>query len=441
MEILFLLFLIVLNGFFAMSEISLVTSRGSRLARMAESGDESAALALELNKKPTRVLSTIQIGITAIGILNGIVGESVLAMPLARSMQAYGFDRRFSEISATVLVVVLITYLSIVIGELVPKRIGQFHAERIACFVASPISVLAKISYPFVKLLSVSTEALLKLAIRNDMSASDVTEEDIEAMLDEGSISGAIASQERDLVKNVFRLDERPIRSIMIPAVDIVCLDTNVDESVTRSVLLESDFSRYPVCQGGLDCLIGVATSKKLLDQSLQTGRIDLSQDLEPIELIPASLTGIEILDKLRLGEHSMAFVVDEFGEVVGMLTLQDLLEVLAGEFGPVNSEDTAAFLRPDGSWILDGLLATQEFVERLRLDSLPEGENPPYQTLSGMIMLLLEHVPAVGDVCEWEGWRFEVMDLDGKRVDKVLATRISSTTESPGTDEPVPDA
>ncbi len=438
MEILFLLFLIVLNGFFAMSEISLVTSRSSRLARMAADGDESAALALRLNKEPTRVLSTIQIGITAIGILNGIVGESVLAMPLARSMQSYGLDRRFSEISATVLVVVLITYLSIVIGELVPKRIGQFHAERIARFVSHPISVLARFSYPFVKLLTVSTELLLKLTIRNGGGASEVTEEDIEAMLDEGSISGAIASNERDLVKNVFRLDDRPIRSIMIPAVDIVVLDTQADESRNRSVLLESDFSRYPVCQGGLNHLIGVATAKRLLDQSLQTGRIDLVNDLEPIALIPASLTGIEILDKLRLGEHSMAFVVDEFGEVIGMLTLQDLLEVLAGEFGPGNPEDAAAFLRPDGSWILDGLIAVQDLVECLDLDSLPDGDKPPYQTLSGMIMYLLEHVPAVGEFCDWEDWRFEVMDLDGKRVDKVLATRISSPADAPvdaGTD------
>jgi len=435
MEIFFLLFLIVLNGFFAMSEISLVTSRGSRLTRMAADGDESAALALHLNKEPTRVLSTIQIGITAIGILNGIVGEAVLAMPLAGILRAYGFDRRFSEISATVIVVVLITYLSIVIGELVPKRIGQFHAERIARFVAYPISILAKISYPFVKLLSVSTEALLKLAIRDDAGGSDVTEEDIKAMLDEGSISGTIASQERDLVKNVFRLDERPIRSIMIPAVDIVALDTKADPGVTRSLLLESGFSRYPVCQGGLDRLVGIATAKNLLDQSLKTGQIDLIQDLEPIELIPASLTGIEILNRLRLGEHSMAFVVEEFGDVVGMLTFQDLLEVLAGEFGPGNEEDTTAFLREDGSWILDGLISTQELVERLQLDSIPEAEKPPYQTLSGMIMFLLEHVPSVGEVCEWEEWRFEVMDLDGKRVDKVLATRIPTASDSAPSD------
>lgn len=430
MEILFLLFLIVLNGFFAMSEIALVTSRSGRLARLAADGDDSAALALQLNKEPTRVLSTIQIGITAIGILNGIVGESVLAMPLARTMQTYGIDRNTSEISATVLVVVLITYLSIVVGELVPKRIGQFHAETIARFVSRPIAFLARIASPFVKMLSVSTEGILSLVIRQSNDASNVTEEDIEALLDEGSISGTIATQERDLVKNVFRLDERPIRAIMIPAVDIVWLDANAEESHNRSILLGSGYSRFPVCEGELGHPVGVATAKNLLDRMLETGRFEIKRNLEPIELIPESLTGIEILDKFRLGSYSMAFVIDEYGEVAGMVTLQDLLEVLAGEFGPVGSEETDAFRRQDGSWILDGLLAVQDLEERLALASMPGGEKPPYQTVSGMLMFMLERLPDVGEICEWEGWRFEVLDRDGNRVDKVLATPVAATLE-----------
>lgn len=441
MEILFLLFLIVLNGFFAMSEIALVTSRSGRLARMAADGDDSAALALQLNKEPTRVLSTIQIGITAIGILNGIVGESVLAMPLARSLQTYGIERKTSEISATVFVVVLITYLSIVVGELVPKRFGQFHAETIARFVSRPIAFLSRMASPFVKMLSVSTEAILSLVIRDSSDASNVTEEDIEAMLDEGSISGTIATQERDLVKNVFRLDERPIRAIMIPAVDIVWLDASSEESRNRSVLLGSGFSRFPVCEGDLGHPVGVATSKNLLDSMLETGRFEMMRNLEPIELIPESLTGIEILEKFRLGSYSMAFVIDEFGEVVGMVTLQDLLEILAGEFGPADSEETDAFRRQDGSWILDGLLAVQDLEERLSLESLPGGEKPPYQTVSGMLMFLLEHLPDVGEFCEWESWRFEVLDRDGNRVDKVLATPVAVSPDPDSSSDSAADA
>jgi putative hemolysin len=425
MEFFFLLFLIVLNGFFAMSEIALVTSRSGRLTRLAEQGDESAALALSLKAEPTRVLSTIQIGITAIGILNGIVGESVLAVPLAKTMISFGLERRISEISSTVFVVMLITYLSIVIGELVPKRIGQFHAEFVARVVSRPISIVSIVSSPFVKLLSYSTESLLSLLISNVDEEPEVTEADIEAMVDEGSNAGSIATQERDLVKNVFKLDERPIRSIMVPAVDIIYIDTTGDENGIREILVDSDFSRYPVCEGGLGQLVGVASAKKLLDQMLETGHVDPKRDLEPVELIPLSLTGIEILERFRIGEHSMAFVVDEYGEVIGMVTVQDLLEILAGEFGPADAENASAYLREDGTWVLDGLLAIQDLVERLEFDAFPGGKKPPYQTLSGMIMFLLEHMPTEGAICEWNGWKFEVLDLDGKRVDKVIATRI----------------
>ena len=431
MEIFLLIALILLNGIFAMSEIALVTARRARLARLAEDGDHAAQVAIKLGEEPTRFLSTVQIGITSIGILNGIVGEAALAAPLAGWLQGLGLEQRSSEIGATVLVVVVITYVSIVVGELVPKRIGQINPEGIARLVARPMNALAIASRPFVRLLTWSTALLLRLMGKRDEAGPSVTEEEIHALLEEGSVAGIIEKSEHEMVRNVFRLDERLIGSLMVPRADIVWLDVNrpLEENLAR--MAESDHSRFPVCRGGLDEILGIVTSKQLFNQKLKGGRTDLTEQLQPAVYVPESLTGMELLDQFRASSTHLVFVIDEYGEVLGMVTLYDVLESVTGEFQPHGHEEPWAVQREDGSWLLDGLIPILELKDRLQLKTVPEEDKGRYHTLSGMVMWLLGRLAQTGDVATWEQWRLEVVDLDGKRIDKVLASRIPETVET----------
>ena len=425
MEIILLVALILINGLFAMSEIALITARRARLTRLAEDGDAAAVVAIKLGEEPTRFLSTIQIGITSIGILNGIVGEAALAAPLATWLQELGLAQRPSEIGATVLVVVVITYVSIVVGELVPKRIGQINPEGIARLVARPMNALSVASRPFVRLLSWSTTMLLTLMGKRDEAAPGVTEEEIHALLEEGSEAGVIEKNEHEMVRNVFRLDDRQIGSLMVPRADVVWLDITrpLDENLAR--MAESDHSRFPVCRGGLDDILGIISSKQLFNQTLKGAKADLTQQLQPAIYVPESLTGMELLDQFRASSTHMVFVIDEYGEIQGVVTLQDVLEAVTGEFQPHSLEEAWAVQREDGSWLLDGMIPIPELKDRLDLKAVPEEEKGRYHTLSGMVMWLLGRLPHTGDIATWEDWRLEVVDLDGKRIDKVLASRI----------------
>jgi putative hemolysin len=424
MEILFLATLILLNGIFAMSEIALVAARRPRLARLHEDGDSAAGIAMELHDEPTRFMSTIQIGITSIGILNGIVGEAALAAPFAVWLQRLGLDQEPSEIAATVLVVVVITYVSIVIGELVPKRIGQFNPEGIARLVARPMKFLALVTRPFVRLLTSSTDGILRLMGQRERTDQGVTEEEIHALIEEGSEAGVIEEQERDMVRNVFRLDDRQIGSLMIPRADIVYLDVNQSLEESQRVITESDHSRFPVCRGGLHDVLGIVNAKQLLNQKLRGDATDLTRQLQPATFVPESLTGMDLLEHFRASGTQMVLVVDEYGEAQGLVTLQDVLEAVTGEFKPRNQEDAWAVQRADGSWLLDGLIPIPELKDRLELKVVPDEDKGRYHTLSGLIMWLLGRLPHTGDIAAWEDWKLEVVDLDGKRVDKVLATR-----------------
>lgn len=425
MEIAVLIVLVLLNGLFAMSEIALVTARRSRLMQLAEDGDRASAMAMRLGEDPTRFLSTIQIGITAIGILNGIVGEAALAGPLAEWLNILGLEKQASSLIATAVVVVVITYVSIVIGELVPKRIAQFNAEGIARLMARPIAALATLSHPFVCLLSASTKGILRLMGKRRLHSADLTEEDIHAMLAEGSQAGLIEQQEHDMVRNVFRLDDRQIASLMTPRSEIVWLDINLPMEANVERLLNSEHSRFPVCRGGMHDVLGVVSAKKLLTQFLQQEIGDLSGYMQPCVYVPESLTGMKLLDHFRESGVQMVFVVDEYGEVQGIITLQDVLEALAGEFRPRDPEDRWAVQREDGSWLVDGLISIQDLKDRLALKTVPDEDKGRYHTLSGMMMWLIRDVPRTGDVAQWEQWRLEVVDLDGNRVDKVLASRL----------------
>ena len=432
MEILILLGLVLLNGLFAMSEIALVTAKKARLMKLSQDGDHAARVALKLGEDPTQFLSTIQIGITSIGILNGIVGEAVLAAPLSLWLQSLGVATATANISATATIVVVVTYVSIVVGELVPKRIGQINPEPIARLVARPMQVLALLTRPFVLLLSLSTQGLLRLmGVRQD-GQSRVTEEEIHAMLEEGSEAGIIEQSEHNMVRNVFRLDDRQLGSLMIPRSDVVYLDIlhPTEENLTR--LIDSEHSRFPVCEGGLNNLLGVMHAKQALSAIVRGETPDFTAHLSPCIYVPETLTGMELLEQFRQNNMQMAFVIDEYGEIEGIVTLQDVLEAVTGEFTPSNAEDAWAIQREDGSWLLDGAIPILEMKDRLALKTVPEEDKGRYHTLSGMVMLLLGRVPSTGDYADWLGWRFEVVDMDEKRIDKILATPRPDSESSP---------
>jgi putative hemolysin len=427
MEIFILVALILLNGLFAMSEIALVTARRARLQALVESGDAGAAAAMALNEHPTRFLSTIQVGITLITLLQGVVSNATFAAPLADwIVQHSTLKAETAGYVASGLVLLVTTFVSIVIGELVPKRIGQLTPEKIARVVARPIRALAAVAHPFVRLLSASTEVLLRILGARTTADTAVTEEEIHAMIEEGSESGVIDEQERAMVRNVFRLDDRQIASLMTPRSDIVYLDLDdgIDENLKKVV--DSDHARFPVCRSGLREVVGVVSARQLLKQAVQGEKMSLDTAQQPAVFVPESLTGMELLENFRATSSHVALVVDEYGEVQGLVTPQDLFEAIAGEFKTPSPEDAWAVQRKDGSWLLDGLIPVPELKDRLELERVPEEDYGRYNTLSGMLMLLLGRVPHTADVAEWEGWRFEIVDMDHKRIDKVLATRLS---------------
>lgn len=428
MHIGILVALIVLNGVFAMSEIALVTARRSRLKKLADEGDKAAATALRLKDEPTRFLSTIQIGITAIGLLSGIMGEAALSVPLAGLLARAGLSGQTASIAATIVVVAAITMFSIVVGELVPKRIGQTYADTIARLMARPVSALAQLGRPFVYVLTFFTERLLRL-LGKTQGEPYLTEEDIEAVIADGSRAGVIEQNEHELVRNAFRLDDRLIASLMTPKSEAVYLDVDQPLESVMDSLINSNHSRFPVCRGGLGDVLGIISAKRLLKRFVRGETGDIEEYLQPAVFVPETLNGMQLLEQLRQSGAKMVFVVDEYGEVLGLITLQNVLEALAGEFTPRDPEDLWAVRREDGSWLLDGLIPIPELKDRLGLKSVPEESKGMYNTLGGMMMWLKGSIPRTGDISEWEHWKLEVVDLDGNRVDKVLASRIGGGT------------
>jgi len=439
MDVALLVFLILLNGVFAMSEMALTAARKARLQVMHEAGESGANAALELHDNPTKWLSTVQIGITSIGVLNGIVGEAAFSAPLAAWLTQVlpMIGPRAAQISATGLVVVIITFLTIVLGELVPKRIGQMFPETIARLVAQPMNWLSTATRPFVALLSMSTQTILRVLGLRDLPSRSVTEEEIAAQLEEGVDAGIIEEQEHQMVRNVFRLDERQIGSMMIPRAEITWLDADAPAEDVLRVIGEHGHSRYPVCRGGLEDVLGVVSAQALLQQSLRGQPLSLTEGLQPPVFVPETLSGMELLEHFRVSSAELVFVVDEYGEVQGVITVRDVLEAITGEFATPTDEDAWAVQRDDGSWLLDGLIPVPELKDRLDLKELPEEDRGRYNTLAGMIMLLLGRLPQTGDKVEWEDWRFEVVDLDGKRVDKVLVSRLAPAAAEASAEAP----
>ena len=433
MEIVVLFVLVLLNGLLAMSEMALVASRKGRLQVAADNGDRGAAVAVLLSGHPTRFLSTIQIGITSIGILNGIVGEAVLAKPVAEWMRGLGMTTGASSIASTAIVVIAITYFSIVLGELVPKRIGQMSPETIARVVARPVRWLSMLSKPFVTLLTVSTEFVITVLGLKERDRTGMVEEEIHSLLLEGTHSGAIEQSERDMVRNVFRLDDRQLGSLMVPRNDLVFLDGRKSWSDNQLVMQAHEHSRFPVIRGSLQDIAGVVSARMILSRTLKGEVPDLVALAAPPVFVPDTLTGMELLDNFKLSGGQVAFVVDEFGELQGMVTLKDLVEAITGEFKPRHADDAWAVQRDDGSWLLDGLIPVPELKDRLHLPTVPEEDRASFQTLSGMILLLMGRLAKTGDAVEWDGWRFEVVDLDNRRIDKVLASRLPEAEPESG--------
>ena len=426
MDVALLIFLIFLNGVFAMSEMALSASRKARLQVMMEAGSGGAQAAIMLHDNPTKFLSTVQIGITSIGVLNGIVGDAAFSGPLSAWFQAQmpTVSVDAIEVASTAVVVVIITILSIIFGELVPKRLGQMYPETVAALVARPMQLLSVATRPLVFVLAACTDAILRLlGIRGGPSRS-VTEEEIAASLEEGLDAGVIEAQEHQMVRNVFRLDDRQIGSMMLPRAEIRWLDANAPIEEVLHVIAEEEHARYPVCRGGLDDVIGVVASHSLIKPMAEQRFTSLIELIAPPVFVPETLSGMELLENLRASGAELVFVVDEYGAVQGMITVRDVLEAIAGEFGNESSEDAWAVQREDGSWLIDGLMPVPELKDRLDIKELPEEDRGRYNTLAGMVMLLLGRLPKTTDTVEWAGWRFEVVDMDGKRIDKVLASR-----------------
>lgn len=415
--------LICLNGLFSMSEIALVTARRARLQVMAENGDKRAQAALQLQEDPTWALSTIQVGITSIGIFSGIVGESALAGPLSEFLTSYGIAPETAKGLSVAIVVIAVTYFSIVLGELVPKRLGQGAPESLAAIVARPLRMLSVIMSPFVKLLSLSTKAILKLLRADRNEDAGVTEEEIHAMIEEGRETGIIEDNERDMVRNVFRLDDRQVGSVMTPRNDIEWIDLDDSRDENFKKVLTSTRSRLVVASSTLDDIKGICTTRTLLQQIVTYGKPNFTKNLSPVVYVPESLSGMELLEQFKKTATPIAVVVDEYGAVVGLVTPRDLLEAIAGEFKPETNDKAWAVPRADGSWFLDGIIPVPELKDCLELKSVPEEDLGRYNTLAGMMMLLLERMPRTGDIVHWEGWSFEIADMDGRRIDKVLAS------------------
>jgi len=431
MDVAILVALIAVNALFAMAEVALLTAKRSKLQKMVESGDRQAAAALELGEDPNRFLSTIQVGITTIGILNGVVAESALSAPVAVWLEQLGVSDSTSGWLASTVIVLIITYTSIVLGELVPKRVGQSNPEPIARLVARPMLALAGIARPLIRLLSGSTQVLLRLlGIRNNVNQM-VTEEEIHALLEEGSDAGIIEHSEHQMVRNVFRLDDRQITSLMVPKSDVIYLDLDVPLSENLQRIQDSEHSRFPVCKAGFDEVLGIINAKVLLAQTLRGENPDFRTDLQPAVFVPESLTGMELLEHFKSSGVQMAFVIDEYGEIQGIITLQDLIEAIAGEFKPDDHDDAWAIPRQDGSWLLDGIIPVPELKDCLALKALPEEDKGRYNTLSGMLMLLMGRIPSAGETVDWDCWRFEVVDMDGKRIDKVIASHNELAVEN----------
>lgn len=414
-----ILFLIVLNGVFALSEIAIVSSRRARLQQKVNEGDLSAMKALKLAENPSTFLSTVQVGITLISVTSGAVGGSKLSENFGIWLGSiFKLNTETAHTIAFTIVVVLITLVSIVIGELIPKRLALHKPEEIARIIAGPMEVFAFIFSPMVSVLSWITDMIMKLMGVDPLEQMPVTEEELQVLLDQGTQAGVFEESEQDMVEGVFSLNDRRVFSVMTPRSEIAWLDINDSADEIKKQIEEHPFSRYPVCADSLDNVLGVIEARDLLLESLQGQPLKLKHNLQPPVYIPETALASKSLEMFKFGNAEIMLVVDEFGSTQGVITVYDILEEIVGTM----DNDVQATQRQDGSWLLDGMMEIDNFKEIFNVNNLPEEDE--YETLGGFMMLQLGKVPQVADKFAWKDFSFEVIDMDGKRVDKILVVQ-----------------
>lgn len=417
-EISVILLLILANGLFSMSELAVVSARRARLKQAAEDGDGRAAAALELAEDPNRFLSTVQVGITVVGTLAGVFGGATIAERLAGWVETFPGLAPYAEAVGLTAVVAAISYLTLVLGELVPKRLALNSPEAIASRAAGPLRALSVAAVPLVKMLGWSTEVVLRLLRNRPAEGPSVTEEEIHSMVREGAEAGAIEAVEGDMVRRLLRLDDLPARILMTQRGDVVWIDAEGPPQESRRRVVASAHSGFPVCEGSLDRVVGVARAKDLLSRTLGGDRLDVRALMKPAHFIYEGVSGLRALEEFKSTATAMVIVVDEYGSVVGLLTLNDILQAIVGDIPQEDAGDSRAVRREDGSWLLDGTLAIAEVADLPGLPRIPEGD---YGTLAGFILANLGRIPAVGDRFEWGGCSFEIVDMDDNRIDRVL--------------------
>jgi putative hemolysin len=417
-ELVIVLLLIVLNGAFAMSEMAIVSARKPRLEHRAEGGDRRARIALNMANDPNELLSTIQVGITLIGIINGVYGGASLAAPVAEALRTVPFLAPYSTPISFGLVVSTITYLSLVVGELVPKRLALSNPERVAIMVAVPMQALATIARPVVRLLSASNDFVLRLLGSPNLNDAPVTEDEIKLLIEQGTRAGVFHAVEQTLVERVFRLGDRHVGEVMTPRHEVVWLDVDDEPDELRVIVTSSEHSRFPVIRGTLDDVIGVVRAKPILTSAQP---MDLLTLIEPPVFVPSTMEAFRVLELFRQSGTPMAIVVDEYGGTQGIVTPTDILEAIVGALPSIEPGAPPPMARlEDGSWSVDGMLSVDELRDSLDFDEPDTDERTNYRSLGGLVMSSLGRVPSVGDVVEWAGLRFEVLDMDGMRVDRI---------------------
>ena len=421
LEIAILLLLFLLNGVFAMAELAVISSRRERLQILADSGNAGARVAMDLGQEPSNLLSTVQIGITLIGILAGAFGGATLTAELGRLIAPLPVIGVYSELIALIVVVAGITFGSVVMGELVPKQLALRNPERIAATLARPMNTLSRLTRPVVRLLSLTTAGILRLlGVRGDGGAATVSEEEIRMLLEQGAASGAIEPAERDMVDGIFRFGDRQLRSLMTPRTEVVWLDVNADETTIRETVLRSGHSRFPLCEGAIDRVIGVVLARDLLAETWSDRPIDLRAMARPPLFLPDTMPAPRALERFKQTGIHTALLVDEFGGIDGLVTIIDMMEAIVGDMpSPSDIAEPPIVRREDGSWLVDGLLDVEYLKTLLATAQMPNESD--YQTLGGFVVTQLGRLPRVGDIVVWGGFRFEVVDMDGNRVDKVL--------------------
>jgi putative hemolysin len=433
MDFLVLLLLILLNGVFALSEMAIVSARKPRLKAMAERGSTGAKTALRLLEDPAKMLSTVQIGITLIGVLAGAYGATALTDDLTPVLERLA--PRLAEHAGVItfsIVIVLTTFLSLVLGELVPKRVALSAPETLAAVMAPVMALMETVASPLVWLLRTTTETLVRLFGLHRTRAEEVTEEELQSLIDEGAKSGVIEEEEREMIEGVMRLGDRSVKAIMTPRTEMVWLDTGGSPEEIMAEIKASGHSRFPVARGDADEIVGVVQTKELLAHMAETGRLDPEAVMHPPVFVPETMPVLKLLDSMRGNPVRMVMVSDEYGAILGLVTAADLLESIAGD-GALSEDEglSRPVQREDGSWLVDGMMPVDEFGQLVGVRGLDEDEG--YSTLAGLVLYLLRAVPKEGDRVERWPLAFEVVDMDGRRIDKLLVRRLEGHEDTTG--------